>query len=596
MLILPKKLSAFLWYFIRPYRWQFVGSQLCALAWTGDAILWPYLVKLLVDAMEGYQPALMSFDKTFLPLFIMLVGGWLLIEGMYRLQGFCFAWLFPRFEAKVRMTVFDYLLQHSHRFFANNLAGSLSNKITDITQSPVRIFEMVMALFIPTIVSTLVVLAVFATFKPFFMITFAVWIVIHVGICMYFAEGCNQRSEEHAQARSTLQGRIVDVISNVVSVRIFARRRFEYQNLLPYQQREQSKQTKSLFYIERMKLALGVAAFVCIGIVQMGGIIYAWREGHLSIGETLLILNATFSIMGMAWMAGAQLPNLFKEIGVCRQALTFIQAEPEVQDAPDAVPLKVTRGEIVFERATFSYHPKRNLFQDKSIVVPAGQKVGLVGLSGSGKTSFVQLILRYYDLDAGRILIDGQDIRQVTQASLYEQISFIPQEPVMFHRDVLENIRYGKPQASDKEVYEAARLAHCDEFIQQLSDGYQTLVGERGTKLSGGQRQRIAIARALLKGAPILILDEATSALDSITEKYVQDGLARLMPGRTTIVIAHRLSTLVEMDRILVFQNGMIVEDGSHESLLANEGCYTELWRMQRGGFVPAENGDEGTT
>ncbi|BBE08722.1 multidrug ABC transporter ATPase [Mycoavidus cysteinexigens] len=589
MLLLPKKLSAFLWHFIRPYRWQFIGGQLCALAWTGDAILWPYLVKLLVDAMENYQPAISSFGSIFLPIFLMLIGGWFLIEGMYRLQGFCFAWLFPRFEAKVRMTVLDYLMQHSHRFFANNLAGSLSNKIADLTQSPIRIFEMVMTMFIPTIVSALVVLVVLALFQPFFVIIFLIWIAIHIGICLYFAGRCNQLSEEHAQARSTLQGRVVDVISNIVSVRIFARQRFEYQHMLPYQQQEQSKQTQSLFYIERMKVALGIAAFICIGIVQMGGIIFAWHRGLLSIGETLLILNATFSIMGMAWMAGAQLPNLFKEIGVCRQALSFIQIEPDVQDAPDAGLLKVTRGEIVFERATFSYYSEHNLFQDKSLVIPAGQKVGLVGLSGSGKTSFVQLILRYYDLDAGRILIDGQDIRYVTQASLHEQISFIPQEPVMFHRNVLENIRYGRPAASDEEVYEAARLAHCEEFIQQLEAGYQTLVGERGTKLSGGQRQRIAIARALLKGAPILILDEATSALDSITEKYVQEGLAKLMPGRTTIVIAHRLSTLVEMDRILVFQKGRIVEDGSHQSLLMNEGCYAELWRRQSGGFVPAE-------
>jgi ATP-binding cassette subfamily B protein len=291
------------------------------------------------------------------------------------------------------------------------------------------------------------------------------------------------------------------------------------------------------------------------------------------------------------WEMAGRLVQFAEELGKCSQALTIITTEHEITDRPEAKPLHVTQGEIIFDNVTFHYLANNRLFENKHVEIAAGSKVGLVGFSGSGKTTFVNLILRFFDIGGGRITIDGQDIASVTQDSLRAQISMIPQDTSLFHRSLMENIRYGRLDATDEEVIEAAKKAHCHEFICQLPEGYNALVGERGVKLSGGQRQRIAIARAILKNAKILILDEATSALDSVTEQYIQESLETLMRGCTTIVIAHRLSTLSAMDRILVFDKGHIIEDGTHRELLEQNGHYARMWHMQAGGFLPEKEG-----
>jgi len=315
--------------------------------------------------------------------------------------------------------------------------------------------------------------------------------------------------------------------------------------------------------------------------------LYKWKQGDLTPGEVVFIFNTTWNVTMMTWYAGLELPNLFKEIGVCQQALSIIQVGHEITDQSNASSIHIQEGEIVFKDVTFRYYHESELFENKNIVIKAHEKVGLVGFSGSGKTTFINLILRNYNIQKGHIFIDGQDISKVKQESLRDQISMIPQEPVLFHRTLMENIRYGRLDATDEEVIEAAKKAGCHEFIFQFPNDYHTYVGERGAKLSGGQRQRIAIARAILKKAPILILDEATSALDSVTEKNIQKGLDMTILEQTVIVIAHRLSTLSGMDRILVFHEGKIVEDGNHKELIMKNGHYTRLWNMQVGGFIP---------
>ena len=272
---------------------------------------------------------------------------------------------------------------------------------------------------------------------------------------------------------------------------------------------------------------------------------------------------------------------MFKEIGITQAALSLLSTPHEIVDVPGAKDLQLTKGEIHFKNVSFHYQPKNKVFHDKSLTISPGQKVGLVGPSGAGKSTFANLIMRLYDLNSGQIMIDGQDISKVSQDSLHRQIAMIPQDPTLFHRSLMENIRYGRLEASDEEVIAASKLAHCHEFIQTLGEGYDTLVGERGLKLSGGQRQRIAIARAILKDAPILILDEATSALDSETEQKIADSLHTLMKGRTTIVIAHRLSTLSNMDRILVFEHGRIIEDGAPAKLAAKNTKFAQLRQLQ---------------
>ena len=310
-------------------------------------------------------------------------------------------------------------------------------------------------------------------------------------------------------------------------------------------------------------------------------------DGLVTIGDFVLISSMTYHVTENIWFISEVIGQINEAIGKSKQSLKMLFTPIEINDKPDAKEVVVTKGEITFDKVNFQYNDNPAIFEDKSIIIPSGQKLGLVGYSGSGKSTFVNLILRLYDIQSGAILIDGQDIRDVSQKSLHQNIGMIPQDPSLFHRTLMDNIRYANINATDNEVIEASKKARAHNFILKLKLGYQSLVGERGTKLSGGQRQRIAIARAILKNAPILILDEATSALDSVTEGEIQDSLNELMHGKTVIVIAHRLSTLLHMDRILVFDNGKIVEDGSHVKLLEQNRIYKELWDAQSNGFLP---------
>jgi len=327
---------------------------------------------------------------------------------------------------------------------------------------------------------------------------------------------------------------------------------------------------------------MGFAAYFLISL---------YGKGLITIGDFALILGLSMELGHMMWYTMSRVDEFNQAIGKCKQSLSGLIIEQEIKDKANARNLLVQKGQITFEDVKFHYKGTQPLFQNKTVTINAGQKIGLVGYSGSGKSTFVNLILRLYDVTAGRILIDDQNIAEVTQDSLRASIAMIPQDPSLFHRSLMDNIRYGKINASPKEVIMAAKKAHAHEFIDKLPLAYESLVGERGVKLSGGQRQRISIARAILKNAPILILDEATSQLDSVTENVIQEALRELMHNKTTIVIAHRLSTLLHMDRILVFDQGHVVEDGSHTELLNKGGLYKTLWDAQIGGFLPDKKG-----
>lgn len=584
---LPKTLLAFFWHFLKKeWKWLLL-IQIFSFAWSLDHTLWPYVIMVLIDTITNFTGDKAEMWQILSTPIIMGIALWLTVEISFRLSGILSAKVFPRVEAETRMNMFDYVLHHSHLYFSNHMAGSIANKIADMPQSMTRLLQQLMHLFLPVALALTISTVFFARISPYFAIILMGWVAVHMAICLAFANKCDEYSNIHAEARSTLSGKIVDSLTNNANIRLFARHRFEHQYLSLFQRDELQKHWQSLWYIEKMKFVLGIGCFLGAGIGLNWFMLYSWQQGHLTAGEVVFIFNTAWNITMMAWLAGLELPLLFKEIGVCRQALTIIQDPHDITDAPHAKPLKVTRGEIVFDHVTFRYGDQQNLFEHKTITLKAGQKVGLVGFSGSGKTTFANLILRYYDVQGGQILIDGQDISKVTQNSLREQISMIPQDPSLFHRSLMENIRYGRLDATDEEVIEASKKAHCHEFIQKMPEKYDSLVGERGIKLSGGQRQRIAIARAILKDAPILILDEATSALDSVTEREIQEGLDILMEGHTTLVIAHRLSTLSGMDRILVFKDGKIVEDGSHEELIEIGGHYACMWDMQAGGFLP---------
>lgn len=584
---LPKTLFSFIWFFLKKHWVALFFMQLCCFAWSIDQTLWPYVIMVLIDTITHYTGDKTGVWQALTPPIIMGISLWITVEVGYRIGGVIRAYIFPRLEANMRMKMFDYVIHHSHRYFSNQMTGTIANKINDMPLSVNRLLTHVCTLFIPIILALIIAVTLFTRISIWYAVILLSWLVIHTSVVFYCAKKGAILSNVHAETRSSLSGKIVDCLSNITNVRLFARNRFEREYLSHFQENEVKTHFRSLIYIEKIKGVWGIMTFIGTVLILNGYMLYSWQQGRLTTGEVVFIFNTTWNITTLAWLAGLELPNVFQEIGIEKQALTLIQEQHEIIDAPHAKKLLVTEGEIVFDHVTFHYQKHHALFQNKTITIEAKQKVGLVGFSGSGKSTFVNLILRYYDIQGGHIFIDGQDIAQVTQNSLHEQISIIPQDPSLFHRSLMENIRYGKLDASDEEVIEAARKAHCHEFIMSMPEKYNTLVGERGIKLSGGQRQRIAIARAILKNAPLLILDEATSALDSITEREIQEGLALLMENKTVLVVAHRLSTLSGMDRILVFHEGQIIEDGSHEQLMAEMGHYSQLWVMQAGGFLP---------
>lgn len=581
--ISPKQ---FVWSIVKRHLLPLVLMQIFWLGWALDSTLWPVIFGDLTDIITTHSEGPREIWPLLAQPIIWGIILWLGLEISYRIGGLIMAFALPRFEADIRMSMFNYVQGHSHRFFANHLAGTVANKIADMTQNVHEIVRLLVTLVIPSIVAVLIATVLFFFVNPLFAGMLSLWMAIHVGICLYFMKGCGYRSQVHGEARSTLSGMLVDSLSNHLTVKLFGRQFFERNFIGSYQNEEQRKNRKALFYIEKMKVAIALACFICSGLGINGYMLYLWQEGSISTGEVVFVFNTVWNITSMAWMVGLELPRLFTSIGICRQALTVIDVPHDVVDNAHATELEVNHGEIQFNNVTFSYG-KDPLFENLSLNIRPGQKVGLVGFSGAGKSTFAHLILRYYDVDSGIITIDGQNIADVSQASLHRQIAMIPQDATLFHRTLMENIRYGRSDATDEEVIAAAKLAYCHDFIKELPEGYNTLVGERGVKLSGGQRQRLAIARAMLADAPILILDEATSALDSVTERYIQQGLTYLMRNRTTIVVAHRLSTLTDMDRILVFSRGKIIEDGTHEGLLARNGHYATLWNMQVGGFLP---------
>lgn len=584
---LPKTLPAFFWHFIKPQRWKFLILFLTMLGWSVQESVYPYFIKLIIDAVSTYTGDKQEIFTALTPILASFVGIWMVIEITFRTYDFLTARVYPAFALAIREEMFAYTQLHSHTYFADNFAGTIASKITRMPEAMLNIIQLTTTIFAPVIVAFLISSTLLYQVKPIFAYIMLGWFALHLTITFMCTKRCAEYSHQYSDALTTLSGSIVDSFSNITNIRLFARARYENTYLSQFQQVAYDRAHKKMHYDALMKMVLGALSQLFI-FFMMGLAIYGWSHNWITVGDFALVM-ASVSLIGLAWYMGMNLIHFFEHIGTCREALSLISRVHDIADAPDAKPLKLTRGEIIFDHVTFNYARNKNIFKDKSITLQAGKKVGLVGFSGSGKTTFVNLLLRFYDIESGHIRIDEQDISTVTQDSLRSQIAMIPQDTSLFHRSLMENIRYGNPDATDEEVIEASKKAHCHEFIELLPEGYQALVGERGVKLSGGQRQRIAIARAILKNAPILILDEATSALDSVTEQQIQQSLSALMKGRTTVVIAHRLSTLSGMDRILVFKDGQIVEDGTHSALLKNNQHYAHLWAMQAGGFLPEQ-------
>jgi ATP-binding cassette subfamily B protein len=587
-MLLPKTLGAFLWHFIQKQKISFGLIIGCTFFWAINESLFPYFIKVLVDKVEILDRTDPQLWQKLGGSLVVIALSWITMDIAMRVQGYITYKTLPRFRADMRYEVFEYTRQHDHTFFANNFAGAIANKISDLPRASEDIIMTFVHNLFNTTLAFLISLFVLCQVSWYFAALLGGYYCLIVIVTFLFQPLIDKTSQAHAESVVRLNGQIVDILSNIISVRLFARGRYEKKYLKQFQNEEVLKSEQASFAVELLSVFRGVLSLLFMS-GMIWGLIYGWRKGLVTLGDFSLITITSFNLLGMIWHMSYNMNYLFKEMGTMRAALSLVTQEPAIIDSLRAKSLQVMRGEICFVNVTFNYQRNANLFRNQNLLIAAGQKVGLVGFSGSGKTTFANLILRFFKLNEGKILIDGQDIATVTQDSLRAHIAMIPQEPTLFHRTLLENIRYGRLEASDEEVINAAKIAHCHEFIMKLEHGYQTMVGERGIKLSGGQRQRIAIARAILKNAPILILDEATSALDSVTEKLIQVSLKELMKGRTTIIIAHRLSTLADMDRILVFNQGQIVEDGTQEELLKKDGHFAKLYALQRGGLLPEE-------
>jgi ATP-binding cassette subfamily B multidrug efflux pump len=498
--------------------------------------------------------------------------------------------LVPTLTNLVRWQTHRYVLRQSLGFFQNDFAGRIANRIMQTGPSlRESVVQVVDALWFVTIYAVAALL-LFLEVDPLLVVPLVLWVVAFVGALAYFVPRVQHRSFLVSQARSLLTGRIVDSYTNILTVKLFAHAEREERFA-----RDALEEHLALFRDEMRMISLMQLTVLLIGsalIVGTCGLaLLLWSRDLVSIGAIALATGLVLRINNMSGWIMWVVTGIFENIGTVQEGMETIARPHQVTDRPGAPALQVPRGEIRYEGVRFHYGKGSGVIENLSLMVKPGEKVGLVGRSGAGKSTLVNLLLRFHELEAGRILVDGQDIAGVTQESLRAQIGVVTQDPSLLHRSVLENIRYGRPEASPAEVAEATAQAHADGFVAELRDGhglagFEARVGERGVKLSGGQRQRIAIARVLLKDAPILVLDEATSALDSEVEAAVQEELYTLMAGKTVIAIAHRLSTIAAMDRLVVMDKGRIVEEGDHATLLRQDGLYAQLWKRQSGGFL----------
>lgn len=586
-----KKLFSLIKYILKPHKRYLYASLLTGIIYGILAALIPYTLKLIIDTVTNYvnDPAqVLTAVMTPVALYIFLHT---LEACNFRAIDWILLRLQPAIKRDITVYMFSYLKKHSYEYFQNNFAGSLWNKIKDMAESVSSIFQKVDQT-VGSLCGLIFAMVVMSFVHVIFAVILFSWVIIFIAITAAFTPLIKNKSFITSTKATTLAGKVVDSIGNMSSVRLFARENSEI-SLIKNSVAEVVKNDRSMQMTVLIMRGLQDATIILLYVVMLWALIVLFQKREVTVGDFAFVLSVSASVFQFIWYLASQFVEFSEQVGKCSQALSVISTPHGIVDVPNAKDLIIKKGSLSFDQVTFSYHQKHRVFDKLSIELPAGTKTGIVGFSGSGKSTFVNLILRFFEVQSGRILIDEQDIAKVTQASLRQSIAMIPQDISLFHRSLLENIRYARPQATDEEIIEVSKRAHCHEFISQLPEGYSTLVGERGIKLSGGQRQRIAIARAMLKNAPILILDEATSALDSVTENLIQEGFESLMQSATTIVIAHRLSTLAKMDRILVFSKGRIVEEGTHQALLDANGHYAEMWKMQVSGFLLDEEDQE---
>lgn len=581
-------------YFLRK-AWKYKGRTIGTLIWVPIASLVLYYIPPLIianmldrittgdfvqgDVWASFGPSLLWYAA------LTLLSGIL----FWRIAVYCIWTLEMRVQRDIHQEVFGHLMSLSANFHANRFSGSLVSQANKLASAYVRFSDTMIFDFLTLFLSFVFSFVILLPRVPWIAVALLVFSAIFMLIAVRLTRTIREARGREASAETKQTGLLADAVSNVLVVKSFAGNDFEKSRFAEATTNTMNA-TQKVMWESLGHESIFALTTVSIGIAAIVMAISAVVVYDADIGTAFLVITYTGIIGQRLWeFAQQMLRNLNRAFGDAQDMMDILELKPEITDPTSPATTKFTKGAIAFTDVTFD-HPesgeKNALFHKLNLLVKGGEKIGLVGHSGSGKTTLTKLLLRFNDIDSGAITIDGQSITEVTQDDLRRAIAYVPQEPLLFHRTIRENIAYGNPTATKKQIVDAAQKAHAHEFIQKLAKNYNTLVGERGVKLSGGQRQRIAIARAILKDAPILVLDEATSALDSESEKLIQAALWQLMKGRTAIVIAHRLSTIQKMDRIIVLENGRIVEEGSHQQLLGKKGIYAKLWKHQSGGFI----------
>jgi len=590
----PDGLIAFLWHFAQQAKWLFASLFVieCLVALSDSAVPWfmgrvvTMVTKMPADRFftEGW-PWLLGMAV----VVVIVRPAVMLLRYLVNNQA-----LAAPFTGLVRWQAHWHVVRQSWAFFQNDFAGRISNRVMQTAPSVRSTLTATISAVWYILVYGVSAIALTASAERWLALPILLWFAAYAALLYFLVPRMRERSKVSSLARSELTGRIVDSYTNILTVKLFARAREEDQYV-----RDAVDRHVDLFTASQRLLTVFGATLDMLNALLIAGsgalALLLWRFGKIEVGAIAMVLPLTLQLSNMSRQIALRITEIFEDIGVVQEGMLSIAQPLQLPDPADAKPLTVRTGRIEFKNVNFGYGRETGVLKNFNLTIEPGEKVGLVGRSGAGKSTVVNLLLRFFDLDSGAILIDGEDISNLTQESLRTQISVVTQDTSLLHRSIRANIRYGRPDASEAEIERAARLAHAEEFIPDLIDwhgrrGYDAHVGERGIKLSGGQRQRIAIARVILKDAPILVFDEATSALDSEVESAIQSSLGTLMQGKTAIAIAHRLSTIAQMDRLVVLDHGRIIEQGSHRELIAQNGHYAALWRRQAGGFIDAED------